>query len=90
MVQTFNGTLTLNTNDVDDSVATVALSGIWQAYSEHDPSGKYSEPTLSQLASTFGYQIATSYPGQTTTTNGVIMLGDHGAGTAVGQETLSS
>ena len=64
LVSTINGTLTINSNDADEPATVVTLSGIWQKYSEQDPSGKYGEPTLQQVVSAFGYTTQVLFAGQ--------------------------
>lgn len=64
------GTLTINSNDADEPQKTIALSGVWQKYSEQDPNGKYGEPTLQQVVQAFGYSTQVLFPGQSMDTKG--------------------
>jgi fibronectin type 3 domain-containing protein/regulation of enolase protein 1 (concanavalin A-like superfamily) len=52
-----SGTLTVTSNDADEAVKTVQLSGLWQSYSENAPNGVSQEPTASTILQTFGYNI---------------------------------
>src|SRR6185436_4464346 len=62
-----NGTLTINSNDADESAAKVTLSGWWQYQNEHNL-----EPLLQPLISAFGYGTQVAYPGQTFMRDGSI------------------
>jgi regulation of enolase protein 1 (concanavalin A-like superfamily) len=82
LVQTFDGTLTINSNDSDEPATTVQLAAVWQMYSEASPSGAYAEPTLKQVTQVLGYDISVLFAGETL---------DHGGlPTRVGEEILSA
>lgn len=65
------GTLTINSNDADEPVKTVALSGIAQSHSEDPPSGGGSaEPKIQTIIDAFGFKTKTINTGQNINTNG--------------------
>jgi hypothetical protein len=68
ILKVFNGNLKITANGKTD---TVKLDGLWQAFSEKLPSGKYDEPSLATLVnSIFGYKTVIVAPGQTTNHKG--------------------
>jgi hypothetical protein len=68
ILKVFNGNLKITANGKTD---TVKLDGLWQAFSEKLPSGKYDEPSLATLVnSIFGYKTVIVGPGQTTNHKG--------------------
>lgn len=77
-----NGTLTITSNDPDEPIRRVKLSGFWQSHSESDPLGRSQEPTAQEIISTFGYTTVAVGAGQKIDTLGNIV--------AVGDEVLSS
>ncbi len=66
MVDVMNGTLTINSNAVNQPITTISLSGIYQKYSEQSPSNVYSEPSLQQIVNAFGYTTDVANPNQET------------------------
>jgi glucose/arabinose dehydrogenase len=77
-----NGTMTIRTNSVNGSTLNVPLSGLWQQWSENNPStGLTVEPTLQNIIDAFGMNIRLTNSGQN--------LDNGGANTAVGDEVLS-
>ena len=89
LVSVINGTLTINSNAVNQPTTTIALSGIYQEYSEQSPNNVYSEPSLQQIVNAFGYTTVVANPNQETVDGDYVELGQEGQGVAVGQETLS-
>lgn len=71
-----NGTLTIQSNDADESNKVVQLSGFWQSVSEGGQ-----EPSLSEIVKVYGYQTVIVGSGQ--------KLNQHGFVQAVGDEVLS-
>src|SRR5205814_8768331 len=82
LTKAYTGTLTINSSDADEPVTTVQLAGFWQAYSEHSPApgGQYSEPTLKDVVTTFGYGTSILFSGET--------MNHGGLPTPVGEETI--
>lgn len=75
-----NATLTLNTNDADESALTVQLAGYWQNKSENNE-----EPTLQGAVNgLFGFGTVITGPGQQ-----LSVPGQGGKVAAVGDEVLS-
>ena len=74
-------TLTIKSDDADESTKTVKLSGLWQSHSENQPNGKSAEPTAELAVEAFGYSTKITYAGQNIDTKGVA--------TPVGDEVLS-
>lgn len=77
-----NGTLTINSNDPDEPVRRVKLSGFWQSDSESDALGRSQEPTVQEIFQTLGYTTVAVGAGQKIDTGGNIV--------AVGDEVISS
>ena len=71
-----NGTLTVESNDADESQKSVELSGFWQSVSEGGQ-----EPTLTDIAKVFGYKTKIVGSGQAINGSGRIQ--------AVGDEVIS-
>jgi hypothetical protein len=82
-VATFNGAVTITSDDPTNLTRTETLAGLWQVNSEQTPSHVYSEPSISQIINTiFGYTTTILKPGEKT---------DHGGHpVAVGDEVLSA
>jgi len=71
-----NGTMTINSNDANESALKIDLAGHWQVQSE-----KNREPLLPNIVSMFGFTTQTIYSGQ--------QLDGGGRVQAVGDEVLS-
>ena len=66
------GTLTINSNDVDEPATIVQLAGFWQSRNEGDQ-----EPNLQEVFNTFGYKTQAVYPGETLSQGGrIVRTGD--------------
>ena len=50
-------TLTINSNDPDETVKTVTLRGLWQSHSEDAPGAGSQEPVLQKILDAFGYKV---------------------------------
>ncbi|MEA2709427.1 MAG: large repetitive protein, partial [Phycisphaerales bacterium] len=55
-----NGTLTINSNDLDEATSTISLSGYWQPENENNK-----EPSLQQIFNIAGYKTIVAHTGQT-------------------------
>lgn len=78
LVQTFQGALTINSNDPAAPVREIQLAALWQSHSEQTPDKKYSEPTVAQIVNTiFGYTTTIVGTNQKMNTGGKpIKVGD--------------
>jgi fibronectin type 3 domain-containing protein len=77
-----SGTLTIQTNAVNTLTKTVQLAGFWQSYGNFVPgAGTYTEPSVSQIVSLFGYGTKIINAGQNMNQGGAIAT--------VGEEVLS-
>lgn len=74
-----NGTLTIVSNDADETVTTVQLAGWWQPESENNK-----EPGLQRIVSTFGYGTNITHAGEL-----LSPPGEGGKIRRVGDEVLS-
>ena len=74
-------TLTITSDDADEPVKIVNLSGIWQSNSENAPNGISAEPTAETIVEAFGYGTTISTKTSPINTKGVA--------TASGDEVLS-
>jgi fibronectin type 3 domain-containing protein/regulation of enolase protein 1 (concanavalin A-like superfamily) len=70
------GTLTINSNDMDEPATTVQLAGFWQPYNEGGQ-----EPKLQEVVDTFGYKTKIINAGE--------VLNSKGRIARVGDEVLS-
>jgi glucose/arabinose dehydrogenase len=77
-----SGTLTIKSNDPITPTLSLQLAGIWQSYGNMTPNGTYTEPSVAQIVSTFGYTTVITNPGQSLNQSGQIET--------AGQEVLSS
>lgn len=74
---TYNSTLTINSNDPNDPVNVITLSGMWQVGSEKDANNKSAEPTLPTIINSFGYKTTILNTGQKVNTGGKpVAIGD--------------
>ena len=64
-------TLKIYSDDSDEPIKTVKLSGIWQSYSENQPNGISAEPTAEQVIEAFGYGTTISTKSSPINTKGV-------------------
>ena len=75
------GLLRLVTNDRDEPVKDITLSGFWQSDPEINSQGISQEPTLQQIFETLGFRTGAVYSGQ--------HIDGDGAAEAIGDEVLA-
>ena len=76
--QVYDGSMTINSNDANESSKVIELSGWWQPVNEAD-----NEPDMQELVGIFGYDIRILYAGQS------FNNAPRGATAAMGEEILS-